>query len=313
MNHSIDIISIGECMIELSTKKSISYAEIFHKHYGGDTINTTITAARLGSKVGYITKIGNDYFKDFLLESWQSENIDINYVKLVDGHNGLYFISKQEDGERQFACYRKKTAATTLSIDDIPEEYIKRAGIVYSTGITQSLSESAYNCVKKAFSLARENGVMTAYDPNYRAILWSISEAKEAMEDVIEYVDMLFLNDIQDANAIYGISSPDKIIKHFWDMGIPTVIVKQGEKGSTIGYNGEVIHIPACINTIVDTTGAGDTYNGGFLHGISEGYTPFEAAKLACIVSGKQIEGLGSVKSIPYKDQVYSEFKKGDS
>lgn len=312
MNHSLDIISIGECMIELSTQKSLSYAEIFHKYYGGDTINTTITAARLGSKVGYITKLGNDFFKDFLLESWQAENIDTNYVKLVDGHNGLYFISKQENQDKQFACYRKKTAATTLSIDDIPEEYIKRAGIVYSTGITQSLSDTAYNCVKKAFSIAKENGILTAYDPNYRPRLWSIGEAREAVEDIIEYIDMIFLNDIQDANTIYGISSPDKIIKYFWDKGVSTVIVKQGKSGSTIGYNGEIIHIPSCINTIVDTTGAGDAYNGGFLHGISEGYTPFEAAKLACIVSGKQIEGLGSVRSIPHKEHVYEEFKKGE-
>lgn len=313
MNHNIDIISIGECMIELSTKKSLTYAEIFHKYYGGDTINTIIAASRLGSKVGYITKIGNDYFKDFLLDSWQNEDIDISYLKLVDGYNGLYFISRQEDGEKQFAYYRKKTAATTLSMDDIPEDYIERAGIVYSTGVTQSLSESSYNCVKKAFSIAKEKGILVAYDPNYRTTLWSINEAKEAMEEIIEYVDIIFLNHLNDANKLYGISSPDKIIKFLWDKGVSTVVVKQGSSGSTIGYNGEINYIPACVYDIVDTTGAGDAYNGGFLHGLSEGYTPFESAKFACIVSGKQIQGLGAVKSLPYKDQVYSEFKKGDS
>jgi 2-dehydro-3-deoxygluconokinase len=313
MADSIDIISIGECLIELSTNKTLSSADILHKHYGGDTINTAITAARLGSKVGYITRLGNDPFKDFLLETWQGENLDINYVRLVDGSNGLYFISRLPSGEKQVAYYRKRSAGSTLSVDDIPEEYIERAAIVYSTGVTQAISNSAKNAVKKAFIIAREIGCQVAYDPNYRSQLWSINEAKEALEEVIDYVDILLLNYRHDAERIYGITSPDKIIKQFWDMGITTVAVKTGENGCSIGYNGEINHIPSCTTTnIVDTTGAGDTFNGAFLHGAVAGYTPFEAAKLASIAACMQIQGLGAIKSIPQKDQVYSEFKRGE-
>lgn len=312
MVDSLDIISIGECMIELSTNESLIYAETMQKYYGGDTINTAIAAARLGSKVGYITRVGNDFFKDFLLDSWQSENLDLNYVRLVDGYNGLYIIARQENGEKQFAFYRKKSAATTLSIDDIPEEYIERAAIVYSTGIIQSLSISAKDTVKKAFSMAKEKHCTVAYDPNYRVLNSSVSEAKKALEEIIDNIDILFLNAKNEAEKLYGIASPDKIIKFFWDQGVSTVVVKMGAEGSTIGYNGEIEHIPAFDNTVVDTTGAGDAYNGGFLHGISAGYTPFESAKLASIVSGLQVRGLGAVKSIPYRDQVYSEFRHGE-
>ena len=136
MTDSIDIISIGESLIELSTNESLTYAEILHKYYGGDTMITAIAASRLGSKVGYITRVGNDCFRDYLLDSWHAENIDTGYVKLVEGINGLYLISRQESGEKEFAYYKKKTAATNLSIDDIPEDYIARASIVYSSGIT---------------------------------------------------------------------------------------------------------------------------------------------------------------------------------
>ncbi|OGH96876.1 MAG: hypothetical protein A2287_09520 [Candidatus Melainabacteria bacterium RIFOXYA12_FULL_32_12] len=312
MTDSIDIISIGESMIELSTNESLTYAQILHKYYGGDTLCAAVAAARLGSKVGYITRVGNDFFKDFLLDSWQAENIDINYVRLVDGYNGLYFISRQQSGEKQFAYYRKKSAASTLSVDDIPEDYIERASIIYSTGITQSISNSAKEAVGKAFNVAKEKGCMVAYDPNYRPQLWSISEAKEALEEIIDYVDIIFLNTSHDAEKLIGISSPDKIIKYFWDRGINTVVTKMGKDGSTIGYNGEMNHVPSCVTSVVDTTSAGDAYNGAFLHGITVGYTPFEAAKLACIDSGMQVQGLGAIKSIPYKDQVYAEFKRGD-
>ncbi|MFH0702486.1 MAG: sugar kinase [bacterium] len=313
MVENIDIISIGECMIELSTNERLAYSEILHKYYGGDTINTVVAAARLGSKTGYITRIGNDFFKDFLLDSWHSENIDINYVRLVDGFNGLYFISRRDTGEKELAYYRKKSAATTLSVDDIPEEYIDRASIIYATGITQSLSDSAKKTVKKAFSIAKEKDCMVAYDPNYRPQLWSVDEAKEAMDEIIDYVNIILLNIQGDAEKLIGLSSPDKIIKYFWDKGVSMVAVKMGKNGSAIGYNGEINHIPAYIANVVDTVGAGDAYNGGFLHGITTGYTPFESAKLASVVAGKQIQGLGAIKSIPYKDQVYTEFKRGDT
>ena len=309
MIDNLDIIAIGESMIELSTNESLTYAQVLQKYYGGDTMNTTVAAARLGSKCGYITRVGNDSFKDFLLDSWQAENIDISYVKLVEGYNGLYFVSRQESGQKEFAYYRKKSAATSLSIDDIPENYIGSASIVYSSGITQSLSDSARESVKKAFEIANQKQCKVAYDPNFRSRLWSVEEARESLEEIIEYIDIILLNSGHDAEKLYGISSPDLIIKYFWDRGVQTVAVKMGKEGSAIGYNGEISYLPTNETTVVDTTGAGDAYNGGFLHGIVQGYTPFESAKLAYIVSGFQIQGLGAIKPIPYKDQVYAEFK----
>ncbi len=309
MTDSIDIISIGECMIELSTNESLTYTNTFEKYYGGDTLNTLVAASRMGSKVGYITKVGNDSFQPYLLDAWQSENIDISYVKLVNCYNGLYILSQQDDGEKNFVYYRKKSAATSLSTDDIAEEYIESASIVYSSGITQSLSTSAKGAVKKAFTLAKEKEVTVAYDPNYREKLWDVEEAKEALEEVIEYVDIIMLSNIHDAEVMFDISSYDKIIKYFWDRGVTTVVVKMGESGSAIGYKGEIQLIPAREVDIVDTTGAGDAFNGGFLHGIVNGCTPFEAAKLATIIASEQVKSLGAIKSIPYKDQVYAEFK----
>ena len=308
MADNIDIISIGECMVELSSNVGLAYAENLNKYYGGDTISTAVAAARLGSKVGYLTKVGNDLFRDFFLDSWQAENIDISYVGMGEGYNGLFFISRQETGKKEILFYRKKSAPTTLSVNDIHEEYISKASIVYSTGLTQSLSESVREAVKKAFSLANKQETTVAYDPNYRTRLWTPEEAREAVDEVIEYVDIIMLNAIHDAEKIYGISSPDKIIKLFWDRGVPMVAVKMGKYGSAIGYNGEINYIPACVYDVYDTTGAGDAYNGGFLHGIAEGYTPLEAAKLASVVACLQIQGLGMVRPIPYKEQVYAEF-----
>lgn len=308
MTDSLDIISIGECMIELSTNEGLMNAECLHKYYGGDTLNTAVAAARLGSKVGYITRVGRDSFQTYLLDSWQAEHLDTSNIKIVEGYNGLYIISIQEETNKEFVFYRKKSAATTLSIDDISEEYIQQANIVYSTGIAQSLSSSAKGAVKKAFRIAKDKGCLVAYDPNYRERLWDTDEANEALEEIIDRLDIIMLNNINDAEKLIDQTSPDKIIKYFWDKGVATVAVKMGKNGCVIGYNGEINTIAGKEAEVVDSTGAGDAFNGGFLHGIACGYTPFESARFATIVASEQIKGLGAVKSLPYRDKVYSEF-----
>ena len=124
MGEHLDIITIGESLIELSSSTGLAYTQTFNKYYGGDTLCTAVAAQRLGSKAGYITRVGNDPFKEFLMESWQLEGLDISQVKLIDGFNGVYFIGHPENGEKEFVYYRKKTAATKLSIDDISSDYI---------------------------------------------------------------------------------------------------------------------------------------------------------------------------------------------
>ena len=184
MGEKLDIITIGESLIELSSDKSLAYAETLDKYYGGDTLCTAIAAQRLGSKSGYITRVGNDPFREYLMDSWQSEGLDISQVKLIDGFNGVYFIGHPEYEDKEFVYYRKKTAATKLSIDDISVDYILSADVVYSTGITQSLSLAAKEAVKKAFKVANEHNMATAYDVNFDSRLWSAEDAKDAFEDL---------------------------------------------------------------------------------------------------------------------------------
>lgn len=310
MLEKLDIITIGESLIELSSDKSLTYADTIDKYYGGDTLATAIAALRLGSKVGYISRVGMDHFKDFLLDSWQSEGLDISQIKLVDGFNGLYFIARPEGGEKEFAYYRKKTAATNLSIDDVSSEYIKSASMVYATGVTQSLSLSAKEAVKKAFAIAKENKILVAYDPNYSPKLWSKDEAKEAFEEIEESIDILFLNLKNDAQKLLEIQSIDKLIKYFWDKGVSIIVVKSHtDHGYYTGYQGEILFTEFKAEKIVDTTSAGDAFNGGFLHAIASGLSPFEAVHIGSIVAGLQIQKIGAIKSIPFKKEVYSIYK----
>lgn len=311
MDEKLDIITIGESLIELSSAESLTTAKSLDKYYGGDTLTTAITALRLGSKVGFISRIGMDCFQSYLMESWQDEGLDISHVKPVQGNNGLYMVSKPDIcSSKEFSFYRKKTAATNLCIEDIDPEYIKNTSILYSTGITQSLSISAREAVKEAFKIAKENNIITAYDPNFTSQIWSEDEAKEAFEEIIEYLDIIFLNVKYDSKIVIETNSIDNTIKYLWDKGLSTVIIKSSqEKGYYVGYQGKIEFIKFINEDVIDDTGAGDAFNGGVLHAVNNGMHPFKAAALGAVVAGLQIKNYGAIKSIPSKEEVYKIFK----
>lgn len=311
MDEMLDIITIGEGLIELSSDLSLSLTGSLDKYYGGDTLAAAVAAKRLGSKVGYITRVGCDYFKEFLMDSWQAEGLDISQVKLTGDYNGLYLLARPQGGAKEFSYYRKKSAASKLSIEDISEEYIERAKFFYTSGIAQTLSLSAKEAVKKAYTIAKEKGLTTAYDPNYSPLITTMEEAKEAFDEVINDIDILFLNDKNDIAKLLEATSCENIIKYFWDMGINTVIVKSSQDGGYYtGYAGDIIFCPFFAKETVDTTCSGDAFNGGFLHAVSSGFSPFEATRLAAIVSGLQSQKIGAIRSIPTKEEVYAEYEK---
>lgn len=306
----LDIITIGESLIELSTNAKMSQAGCLYKYYGGDAIATAIAALRMGSKVGFVTRVGNDSFKDYLLDSWQAEGLDISQVKLTDEPNGMYIVARPSIQEKEVVYYRKKIASSKLSLEDIDIEYLKKANVVYASGVTQSLSPSANEAVETTFRLAKENGITTAYDPNYYSAISTPEEARESFNRISSYIDILFMSTKHDTINILDIDSPENIIKKLWDMGISTIVLKASDKnGYYTGYNGNIVFTEFYTNDVIDTTCSGDTFNGGFLHALTHGFTPFEAAKFASIVAGLQAKGIGAIKSIPYKDEVYSIYR----
>lgn len=305
MEQKIDIAIIGECLIELSANGTLADTSTLNKYFGGDTVTTAVAIARLGGNVTYITKVGNDGFSEFILSSLQKEHIDTSLIKTNDEQNGMYIVSKTPEN-KEILYYKRKTAASKLSIDDLNEDCIKKLKLVYSTGVIQSLSAGSRELVRETFKCAKENDVMTAYDPNYTSCFMNSADAREFFEEIIDYTDIIFLSFKNDAFKLYEIESADKVIKHLWDKGVKIVVIKSHiDKGYYIGYNGEINFIEF-YNTqkAIDTTASGDVFNGGFLYAITNGYAPLDAAKFAAVVSGLQTQNYGAIQAIPYKQAV---------
>ena len=305
MDAKVDIAIIGECLIELSSNGTLADTSTLNKFFGGDTVTTAVAVARLGVNVTYLTQVGNDGFSEFILSSLQKENIDTSLIKSNDEQNGMYIVSRTPE-KKELLYYKRKTAATKLSISDISEECIKQLKLIYSTGVVQSLSASSRELVRESFKVAKENDVLTAYDPNYTSCFMNSTDTKEYFEEIVEFTDIIFLSLKNDAAKHYEIDSIDKVVKYFWDKGVKIVIIKSHiDNGYYTGYRGEIT-FTEFYNTqkAIDTTASGDVFNGGFLYAITNGYAPSEATKFAAVVSGLQTQNYGAIQAIPYKNAV---------
>jgi 2-dehydro-3-deoxygluconokinase len=302
------IVALGECMVEFFTEAPLSKAQDFHKSFGGDSLNTLVAASRLGSSTGYMTKVGDDLFAPALLQGWKNEGIDVSQARILRGYNGLYFISLLAGGQREFIYYRAGSAASTFTSDDLDPEYIASAKVLHITGITQAISSTARAAALRAAQIAKQSGLLVSFDPNLRPALWSsLDDAREAFNEVVPFLDIVLASSPEDTQGLIQLSDPEQVIRHFWDRGVDMVAVKAGELGCIVGdrATGEVRHIPTPKVHVVDTTGAGDAFNGAFLHGIDAEMGPVKAAALGVVTASLKTRGRGAVASMPYRDEVY--------
>lgn len=296
---TLDLIGLGECMIELSATEPLGQALTLRKSYGGDVMNTLVHAARLGSRTGFISRVGNDPFGAGLLEMWRGEGIDVSQAPLVEGLNGAYFISLLSGGEREFTYYRSNSAASQLRPADLSADYIASSRCLLISGITQAISTSAEATTLKAARIAKQHGVRVAFDPNYRARLWAtrggLRAARAALQRVLPLIDVLLPSASADLE-LFDLTAELDVLEL-----APLVALKVGADGAWIRGEAQSIQIPTERVNVVDTTGAGDAWNAGFLHHLLCGATATAAARAGNRCAGVVVQAHGAI--LPRRDE----------
>tara|TARA_Y100000590_G_scaffold89968_1_gene101344 strand:- start:1928 stop:2872 length:945 start_codon:yes stop_codon:yes gene_type:complete len=299
------IISIGECMIELYSDKPLDLASSFNKSYAGDTINMLHMASKLGSSTGYLTRLGDDPFAEFLIASCKMNNIDVSEITRVDGFTAIHFISLLEGGEREFIFYRKNSAASTMIPEDLNEDYIKSSRIFHSSGIAQAISPTCRKTVLRGMQIAKKHGVKISFDTNLRLSMCSPDEAKGALDEVIEYVDIIFASHPDETKSIIKADSPEEAIDYFHQKGISTIAITMGEEGALVSSPQGVYRASSIApKGVSDTTGAGDAFVGAFLHCLVNGLDTKTGLQWGVAAAGIKVGGRGGIISQPTLQQV---------
>jgi len=261
------IAIIGECMAELYSQNQ-GYVQTF----AGDTFNCAVYLKRStpNDTVEYITVVGKDEWSDMMLAYFKEHNLDVNYVDYKEDKTiGLYIITT-DNGERSFSYWRGESAAKELfstAIVDKIEKDIKTFDMVYFSAITLAImTESGRKKLFEIISEARKSGVRIAFDTNYRPRLYSDpQEAKDIYDETIKYCDLV-LPSIDDEIELWGDISSSEVIEKLTKAGVTEVILKAGKEDILYYNEGKVKTVKIKpVENIVDTTSAGDSFNGAYL------------------------------------------------
>jgi sugar/nucleoside kinase (ribokinase family) len=190
----MDVVTFGETMVLFAAVEQgpLRFASTYTRHTAGTESNFAIGLARLGHEVGWFSRVGDDEFGQYIVNTVRGEGVDTSRV-IVDAEapTGVLFKEKRELGPRRIVYYRRGSAASRLAPGDLDGEYIGRARYLHLTGITPALSESARATVFAAAELARARGVRVSFDPNLRLRLWTREQARETMRALLPLCDLV--------------------------------------------------------------------------------------------------------------------------
>ncbi len=293
---SLNTISVGEAMVELASVGEGTY----RRGFAGDTFNTAwhmAQALRGRASVGFATRVGQDRISDAFVAELAADGLDVSVIGRdpVRGM-GLYMI--QLDGvERSFHYWRDTSAARGLAADgDTLSRAFAGAGLIHLSGITLAILPAAdRERLFATLASARANGARVSFDPNIRPRLWaSMDEVRHVIPQALALTDIA-LPSFDDEVAVWGDTDPQATIARIVMAGVLEVAVKDGAGPVTL-YSGGVIQtlFTPTVQGIVDTTGAGDSFNAGYLSARLLGQTPENAVAAGQRFSGQVIRHFGA-------------------
>ena len=292
------IVCLGEAMLELSQE-----GELWRMGYGGDTLNTAIHLSRSGQDVAYMTAVGADPFSNKLQDQLQAEGIDCGLVFTHPAkHIGLYAISTDAEGERNFSYWRESSAARDLFALGKASLALATAGktdlFSFSLISLAILPDEGRRALIDLAGQVKRAGGKVAFDSNYRATLWQGTEAAKAWRDEAVGVSDIGLPTFEDEQALSGDVSPEAVAARWTALGCGEVIVKMGARGCRLS-DGSIVE-PDRILVPIDTSGAGDAFNAGYLSSRMNHKAPIDSARAGHAFASWVIMRRGA---IPAQDQ----------
>lgn len=302
----MDVITIGETMVLFTPDKPgpIRHANLFTMKFGGAESNVAIGLSRLGHKAGWISRVSDDEFGRAVLSFIRGEGVDVSTVSIDKDHpTGVYFKELRRLNDVRVHYYRKGSAASHLTPDDIDESYISKAKYIHLTGITPALSDSSMQTMERVIEIAKNHHVKVVFDPNYRKKLWDSHLARKTLLRFVSQADIV-LPGILEGEFLFGKSQPEEIAKEFLSMGPSLVVLKLGSKGAWYFTKESNKLVPGFqVEQVVDPVGAGDGFAAGFLSGVIRELSIEDAVKIGNAVGALVTMTNGDVEGLPdYKE-----------
>ncbi|TDT62881.1 sugar kinase [Fonticella tunisiensis] len=298
-----EIILVGEpmAMFIADYVGKLEDVEKFTRSLAGAEVNVCIGLKRLGYDVSYVTKLGVDPFGKYIKNFLDNEGIDTKYITFDSNYPTAFQMkSKVETGDPEVVYFRKGSAASHMSKEDIDRIDFESVRHVHVTGIPPALSLSCREATYRLIKKAREKGLFITFDPNLRPSLWpSKEEMVRVINDIASKCDMV-LPGISEGVMLTGSENPNEIADFYLKLGVKIVIVKIGEKGAFVKTREESYTVPGFkVPMVVDTVGAGDGFAVGIISGLLEKLPLRDAVVRGNAIGSLQVMVPGDNEGLP--------------
>ncbi len=279
-----DIIGLGEVMLRLSApnKEKISQSETFDKNAAGSELNVVSGAAMLGVRSALVTKLPSNKLGHFMRNKIRYGNVSDDYIVYDDSPSkrlGIYYYESGAYPRKSSVIYdRANSSVCSLTLDEIPDDIYSKTKIFHVSSITLAVSETLRKTAVEMIKRFKAAGAAISFDVNYRAALWSEDEAREVIEAIFPYVDLLFVSEETSRRMLRRTGTLEEIMRGYSrDYGCRMIATTRREVvsptkhnfSSKIFFNGEFYEEePYNSIEVIDRIGSGDAYLAGVMYGL---------------------------------------------
>lgn len=303
---SLDLITIGELLIDMisSNFDDNTSCDIYTRHFGGSPSNIAINTKRLGINSITSSCIGNDGLGDFLIDKLNSEGMDTSLIKRSNYPTSMVVVTRSK-GTPIPIFYRGADYQIKYTQD--LEEKIINSKIVHFSSWPVSKKQSR-STIEKVIEVAKENGTLIGFDPNYHKDLWDEGEdGKEHIKSLIKYADFIKPSE-DDAERLFGKDIPENQIRKFLDIGANIVVMTLGKDGVLVSDGVNIKRFDTLASNVQDTTGAGDAFWSGFYTALIKRRIIIDAVKVGLAASAFKLRFVGAISPMPKYEELIKEF-----
>lgn len=258
---------IGEALIDfVPDVKGYALKDVpsIHRAVGGAPANVAGAVSKLGLPSKVLTKLGEDAFGDYIIETLQESGIDTSCILRDRNYEtSLAFVSLKEDGNRDFAFFRKNSADLHLTEEEIPDNILDDCGMIHfcSVDLVKSSMKQAH---RKLIAMAKEKGLLISFDPNLRLSLWESEGClRKTVNAFLPLANIIKISD-EELEFITGKTDIEEALPSLLQENTKCVVYTMGKDGAAVyTKNLKAVSQGYCVD-VVDTTGTGDSFIGAF-------------------------------------------------
>ena len=281
LNRRLHIIPVGRVAIDFNPTdyyRPLEKSESFNRYLGGSPANIAVGMARLGNRVGFLGRVSDDAFGDFVTDYFVQEGIDVSHIRRCENGEklGLTFTEMKSPTESSILMYREGVADLQLCPVDVDEAYIADSAVLLISGTalcTSPTREASF----KALTFARRRDVRVVFDADYRAYTWkSPDEIAIYTSLVAEKADIVMgsREEFDLMERLLNLDGSDEASARYWlDKGVKICVIKHGKSGSRAYSREGCYEVRPFPVTALKGFGGGDGYASSFLHAYMAGHS----------------------------------------